>query len=61
MSSLKQDFILVLVTHNMPQVARVSDYTAFMHQGCVVEFSETDNLFTTPRQRRMEDYNYRPL
>ena len=56
MSSLKQHFTLILVTHNMQQAARVSDYTAFMHQGSVVEFGETDELFTTPRQRRTEDY-----
>lgn len=56
MSTLKQHFTLILVTHNMQQAARVSDYTAFMHQGSVVEFGETDELFTTPRQRRTEDY-----
>ncbi|MEM6049079.1 phosphate ABC transporter ATP-binding protein PstB [Erwinia sp. P7711] len=56
MSTLKQHFTLILVTHNMQQAARVSDFTAFMHQGSVVEFGETDELFTTPRQRRTEDY-----
>ncbi|MFK8256939.1 phosphate ABC transporter ATP-binding protein PstB [Erwinia sp. AnSW2-5] len=56
MTSLKQHFTLILVTHNMQQAARVSDYTAFMHQGSVVEFGITDALFTTPRQRRTEDY-----
>lgn len=56
MTSLKQHFTLVLVTHNMQQAARVSDYTAFMHQGNVVEFGLTDDLFTSPRQRRTEDY-----
>lgn len=56
MSTLKQHFTLVLVTHNMQQAARVSDYTAFMHQGTVVEFGLTDDLFTTPRQKRTEDY-----
>nr|WP_158782624.1 phosphate ABC transporter ATP-binding protein PstB [Pantoea sp. BAV 3049] len=56
MSTLKQHFTLILVTHNMQQAARVSDYTAFMHQGSVVEFGETDDLFTAPRQRRTEDY-----
>lgn len=56
MSTLKQHFTLVLVTHNMQQAARVSDYTAFMHQGSVVEFGETDDLFTAPRQRKTEDY-----
>jgi len=56
MSTLKQHFTLILVTHNMQQAARVSDYTAFMHQGSVVEFGLTDELFTAPRQRRTEDY-----
>jgi len=56
MSTLKQHFTLVLVTHNMQQAARVSDFTAFMHQGSVVEFDETDRIFTAPRQRRTEDY-----
>ncbi|WP_312046961.1 phosphate ABC transporter ATP-binding protein PstB [Erwinia sp.] len=56
MSTLKQHFTLVLVTHNMQQAARVSDYTAFMHHGSVVEVDETDRIFTAPRQRRTEDY-----
>lgn len=56
MTTLKQHFTLILVTHNMQQAARVSDYTAFMHQGSVVEFGLTDTLFTAPRQRRTEDY-----
>ncbi|CCP05621.1 phosphate ABC transporter ATP-binding protein PstB [Erwinia amylovora] len=56
MTTLKQHFTLILVTHNMQQAARVSDYTAFMHQGRVVEFGLTDTLFTAPRQRHTEDY-----
>ena len=56
MTTLKQHFTLVLVTHNMQQASRVSDYTAFMHQGAVVEFDETDRIFTSPRSRRTEDY-----
>ncbi|MEZ3499437.1 phosphate ABC transporter ATP-binding protein PstB [Pantoea sp. KPR_PJ] len=56
MTTLKQHFTLVLVTHNMQQASRVSDYTAFMHQGTVVEFDETDRIFTSPRSRRTEDY-----
>lgn len=56
MTTLKQHFTLVLVTHNMQQASRVSDYTAFMHQGAVVEFDETDRIFTSPRNRRTEDY-----
>ncbi|WP_312140720.1 phosphate ABC transporter ATP-binding protein PstB [Pantoea septica] len=56
MTTLKQHFTLVLVTHNMQQASRVSDYIAFMHQGAVVEFDETDRIFTSPRNRRTEDY-----
>ena len=56
MTTLKQHFTLVLVTHNMQQAARVSDYTAFMHNGQLVEFDETDRMFTAPQARRTEDY-----
>ncbi|WP_422386042.1 phosphate ABC transporter ATP-binding protein PstB [Izhakiella australiensis] len=56
MTTLKQHFTLILVTHNMQQAARVSDFTAFMHQGQLVEFGVTDDLFTSPRQKRTEDY-----
>jgi len=56
MTTLKQHFTLVLVTHNMQQAARVSDYTAFMHNGQLVEFDETDRIFTAPKARRTEDY-----
>ncbi|WP_312241969.1 phosphate ABC transporter ATP-binding protein PstB [Pantoea sp.] len=56
MTTLKQHFTLVLVTHNMQQAARVSDYTAFMHNGTLIEFGETDDIFTAPRERRTEDY-----
>lgn len=56
MTTLKQHFTLVLVTHNMQQAARVSDYTAFMHNGQLVEFDETDRIFTAPQARRTEDY-----
>lgn len=56
MTTLKQHFTLVLVTHNMQQAARVSDYTAFMHNGQLVEFDETDRIFTSPRARKTEDY-----
>ncbi|AIR85416.1 phosphate ABC transporter ATP-binding protein PstB [Pantoea sp. EABMAA-21] len=56
MTTLKQHFTLVLVTHNMQQAARVSDYTAFMHNGQLVEFDETDRIFTSPKARKTEDY-----
>ncbi len=56
MISLKARFTLVLVTHNMQQAARVSDYTAFVHQGRLVEYEATDRLFTAPMERKTEDY-----
>lgn len=56
MISLKKNFTLVLVTHNMQQAARVSDYTAFIHQGKLVEYAATDRLFTSPTQRATEEY-----
>ncbi len=55
-SELKQRYTVILVTHNMQQAARVSDFTAFMHQGCLIEFAKTDDLFTAPRMKRTEDY-----
>ena len=56
MTTLKAHFTLVLVTHNMQQAARVSDYTAFMHQGQLIEFGDTDRIFTAPGVRRTEEY-----
>ncbi len=53
---LKEKYTIVIVTHNMQQAARVSDYTAFMFMGDMIEFSDTDTLFTNPRQKRTEDY-----
>jgi len=53
---LKSDYTIVIVTHNMQQAARVSDYTAFMYIGELIEYADTDTLFTNPRQRRTEDY-----
>jgi phosphate transport system ATP-binding protein len=53
---LKQNYTIVIVTHNMQQAARVSDYTAFMYLGDLIEFGETKNLFTNPRQKQTEDY-----
>lgn len=54
--TLKPHLTLVLVTHNMQQAARVSDYTAFLHNGELVEYGPTDTLFTHPRLRRTENY-----
>jgi phosphate transport system ATP-binding protein len=53
---LKSDYTLVIVTHNMQQAARVSDFTAFMYLGELVEFDETNRVFTAPRERRTQDY-----
>ncbi len=53
---LKDRYTIVIVTHNMQQAARVSDYTAFMHLGEMVEFSDTDTLFTRPQDQRTADY-----
>lgn len=53
---LKNDYTIVIVTHNMQQAARVSDYTAFMYMGDMVEFDQTDTIFTNPSQKKTEDY-----
>jgi phosphate transport system ATP-binding protein len=53
---LKDDYTIVIVTHNMQQAARVSDYTAFMYLGELVEFDLTSKVFTSPRDRRTQDY-----
>jgi len=55
-SSLKEKYTIVIVTHNMQQAARVSDYTAFMYMGELVEFSGTNELFTNPVKKQTEDY-----
>ncbi len=54
--ALKQEFTLVMVTHNMQQAARISDYTAFLNQGELIEFNTTSQLFTNPSRRQTEDY-----
>ncbi len=56
MLDLKDDYTIVIVTHNMQQAARVSEYTGFMLKGELVEMGVTDAMFTTPRDRRTEDY-----
>lgn len=53
---LKDTFTIVIVTHNMQQAARVSDYTAFFYLGELIEFGDTGKLFTTPEKRQTEDY-----
>ena len=53
---LKQDYTVIIVTHNMQQAARVSDYTAFLYMGELVEFDKTDRMFTTPVKQQTQDY-----
>ena len=54
--NLKQRYTIVIVTHNMQQAARVSDYAAFIDSGSLIEHSETQALFTNPRKKKTEDY-----
>ncbi len=55
-NELKNQYTILIVTHNMQQAARVSDYTAFMYLGDLVEFDETDRIFTEPANKQTEDY-----
>jgi phosphate transport system ATP-binding protein len=55
-AELKQHFTLLIVTHNMQQAARCSDFTAFMYLGKLIEFGDTGTLFTRPHQQQTEDY-----
>lgn len=54
--SLKDEFTIIIVTHNMQQAARISDYTAFFMLGEIVEYSLTEDLFKNPQQKKTEDY-----
>ena len=53
---LKRDFTIVIVTHNMQQAARVSDFTAYMYLGELIEFGATESIFVNPKRRETEDY-----
>ena len=53
---LKQDFTIVIVTHNMQQAARISDFTAFLYLGELIEFDQTRKIFTSPSKKQTEDY-----
>jgi phosphate transport system ATP-binding protein len=53
---LKERYTIVIVTHNMQQAARVSDFTAFFYLGEIIEFDRTDKIFTNPSIKRTEDY-----
>ncbi len=56
MNELKENYTIVIVTHNMQQAARVSDYTAFMYLGDLIEYGDTDRIFTQPSRKQTEDY-----
>jgi phosphate transport system ATP-binding protein len=53
---LKRNYTIVIVTHNMQQAARVSDFTAFMYLGDLIEFGDTNAIFTNPSNKQTEDY-----
>ena len=53
---LKKEYTIVIVTHNMQQAARVSDYTAFLYLGELIEYGDTERLFTNPSEERTEQY-----
>jgi phosphate transport system ATP-binding protein len=53
---LKKDYTIAIVTHNMQQAARVSDFTAYMYLGEMMEFGKTDELFLKPKRKETEDY-----
>ena len=55
-SSLKVTYSIAIVTHNLQQAARVSDYTAYMYLGDLVEFGDTSTVFTNPKRKETEDY-----
>ena len=55
-TELKNDYTVVLVTHNMQQAARVSDYTAYMYLGELIEYGDTDSIFIKPQRKQTEDY-----
>jgi phosphate transport system ATP-binding protein len=55
-SILKSEYTIVIVTHNMQQAARISDYTAFFYEGYIVEFGPTGQIFTNPQNKQTEDY-----
>lgn len=55
-AELAKDYTVAIVTHSMQQAARISDYTAFFYMGELIEFNETDTIFTRPEQKRTEDY-----
>ena len=55
-TELKADYTIAIVTHNMQQAARVSDFTAYMYLGELIEFGQTDTIFLRPKRQETEDY-----
>ncbi len=55
-NDLREDYSIAIVTHNMQQAARVSDYTAFFYEGELIEYGVTDGIFTNPQEKKTEDY-----
>jgi phosphate transport system ATP-binding protein len=55
-NELKDEYTIAIVTHNMQQAARISDYTAFMYLGELIEFNETSTIFMRPEKKQTEDY-----
>jgi len=53
---LRQNYTILIVTHNMQQAARVATYTAFFHMGELIEYDDTETMFTNPREKKTEDY-----
>ncbi len=55
-SDLKKQYTIIIVTHNMQQASRISDYTAFFYMGDLIEFDQTNNIFTNPKEEKTENY-----
>jgi phosphate transport system ATP-binding protein len=55
-AELRDNYTIVIVTHNLQQAARVAGFTAFFHLGKLIEYDQTDTIFTNPHEKRTEDY-----
>ena len=55
-ADLKKQYTIIIVTHNMQQASRISDYTAFFYMGDLIEFDQTNNIFTNPKEEKTENY-----
>jgi phosphate transport system ATP-binding protein len=56
MGELRENYTIIIVTHNMQQAARVSDFTAFLYEGLLIEYGATRNIFVKPKNKQTEDY-----